>query len=176
MVAAESYFPSLGQWGWLMILPFRQHRITSWEPHITSHCLIISLYILISPPLLHTSSYHHFIFISSYHLMQLVVKLETVSIAHLLITVSANLKTICSNWLHLHHMTYTRTTWMICGSLHISFVKHVDCWGLLCPDTVDRNRSLCPCLISQWVIVFGKIFVNCPRIEINLFLQNARSW
>ena len=56
MLAAGSYFASLGQWGsWLMILAFRkQLRITSSfrqnlaSPHID--CLIISSNILTSPP------------------------------------------------------------------------------------------------------------------------------
>ena len=58
-------FSLLGQWGRQTILP--SGNITS--PYITSHYIIIS----------------------SYHLMQLVVKFQTVSIAHLFITVTANL-------------------------------------------------------------------------------------
>ena len=52
---AGSYFPFLGQWGWLMIPPFRQHRITSSEHYITSYCLTLSHHIIIHP-LITTSS------------------------------------------------------------------------------------------------------------------------
>ena len=64
-----------------------------------------------------------------------------------------------------------------------TFVKH---WGVNFVQTQLTAIVHCAfvwsahewfCLISlHWVILFGKIFVNCPRIEINLFVQKARSW
>ena len=125
----------------------------------------------------------------SCYLMQLIVKLETVSIAHLLITVTANLKTMSVKWVSITwqdiYFNKNDMTWLEINLDDKNSVK-----VLAVEIESDRSTKLDMLTfvwlqlttINHWAFVWSGFewlclakYLSRPRRKMNLFVQNAKN-